>query len=102
MRISNSDLTGAAGAESARAQELQTAAGGESGKSNAPGGGQGGDRVEFSAGLGQLARAISTYGADRATQVQKLAALYQGGGYRTDSAATSHAMVSDALSAGIQ
>lgn len=58
--------------------------------------------MEFSAGLGQLAHAISTYGADRASQVQTLAALYQGGGYRADSAATSKAMVSDALSAGTQ
>ena len=58
--------------------------------------------MEFSAGLGQLAHAISTYGADRANQVQELAALYRGGGYRADSVATSQAMVSDALSAGTQ
>jgi hypothetical protein len=100
MRISNSDLTGVAGAESAAAQELQKTGRGDS--SRAQGGGQSGDRVEFSAGLGQLAHAISTYGADRASQVQQLAALYQGGGYRADSAATSKAMVSDALSAGTQ
>jgi hypothetical protein len=102
MRISDSDLTGIGGAESARTQELQSTVGGESARPSVPGGGQSGDRVEFSAGLGQLARAISTYGADRAAQVQKLAALYQSGGYRTDSAATSRAMVSDALSAGAQ
>jgi hypothetical protein len=102
MRISNRDLTGAAGAESARAQELQKTERGESASSNPQGGAQSGDRVEFSAGLGQLARAISAYGADRATHVQKLAALYQSGGYRSDSAATSQAMVSEALSAGIQ
>jgi hypothetical protein len=102
MRISNSDLSGAAGAESARTQELQKSATGEGATSNGPYGGQSGDRVEFSSGLGQLARAISTYGSDRASQVQKLATLYQGGGYRTDSAITSQAMVSDALSGGIQ
>ena len=102
MRISNSDLTGAAGAESARAQELQKTGRGESASSSLQVNVQSGDRVEFSAGLGQLAHAISTYGANRATQVQNLAALYQGGGYRSDSAATSQAMVSDALSAGIQ
>lgn len=102
MRISNSDLTGTAGADSARTQEVQTIRGGQSASSSVPGSAQGGDRVEFSAGLGQLARSISTFGADRAAQVQGLAALYQSGGYRSDSAATSQAMVSDALSAGIQ
>jgi hypothetical protein len=102
MRISNSDLTGTTGVESAAAQELQKTGRGESASSNAQGGGQNGDRVEFSAGLGQLAQAISTYGANRSSHVQKLAALYQSGGYRTDSAATSRAMVSEALSAGTQ
>ena len=102
MRISNRDLTGAAGAESARAQELQKTERGESSSANLHAGAQSGDRVEFSAGLGQLARAISAYGADRATHVQTLAALYQSGGYRADSEATSRAMVSEALSAGIQ
>jgi hypothetical protein len=101
MRISNSDLTGAAGAESARAQELQKTGRGASASSRSVGSASSGDRVEFSAGLGQLAQAISIYGASRATQVRNLAALYQGGGYRSDSAATSHAMVSDALSAGV-
>jgi hypothetical protein len=100
MRISNSDLTGAGAAESAAAQELQKTGRGENAGSTPQSGAQSGDRVEFSAGLGQLARSISTYGADRAAQVRQLAALYQSGGYRTDSAATSRAMVSDALSAG--
>ncbi len=94
MRISNRDLTGAA-AESVRAQDLQKTERSESAGSN-PSGAQSGDRVEFSAGLGQLARAISAYGADRATHVQSLMALYQSGAYQTDSAATSRAMVSEA------
>jgi len=102
MRISSSDLTGLAGPESASAQELQKTSRGETAGSSAQIGGQNGDRVEFSAGLGQLAKAISTYAANRTAQVQKLAALYQSGGYRTDSAATSRAMVSDAIGAGAQ
>ena len=50
MRISNSDLTGTAGADSARTQEVQTIRGGQSASSSVPGSAQGGDRVEFSAG----------------------------------------------------
>jgi hypothetical protein len=100
MRISNSDLTGLAGTDSAQAQDLQKTGRGENASSNALGNGQNGDRVEFSSGLSQLASAIFTYGANRTAQVQKLAALYQGGAYHTDSLATSRAMVSDALSAG--
>lgn len=100
MRISNSDLTGLAGTDSAQAQDLQKTGRGDSTASSTRGSGQNGDRVEFSSGLSQLASAIFTYGANRTAQVQKLAALYQSGGYSTDSAATSRAMVSDALSAG--
>jgi anti-sigma28 factor (negative regulator of flagellin synthesis) len=57
---------------------------------------QSGDTVEFSAGLGQLSKAISSYGADRSRQVDALAALYQSGNYRPDSVATSRAMISEA------
>jgi hypothetical protein len=102
MRISNSDLTGLAGTDSAQAQDLQKTGRGGNASSNTLGGGQDGDHVVFSSGLSQLASTISTYGANRSAQVQKLAALYQGGGYRADSAATSRAMVSEALSAGVQ
>jgi len=99
MRISNSDLTGAAAAGAARTQEQQRSERAERGSSNSA---STGDRVEFSAGLGQLAHSISTYGAERAARVQTLAALYQSGGYQPDSASTSRAMVSEALSSGIQ
>lgn len=99
MRISNHDLTGAAAAESARAQEAQRAERGSGASSSSA---STGDRVEFSAGLRQLAHAISTYGAERAARVQALTALYQSGGYRPDSASTSRAMVSEALSAGVE
>jgi len=92
-------LTGAAAAEAARTQEAQRSERGDRASSS---GASTGDRVEFSAGLGQLAHAISTYGAERAARVQTLAALYQSGGYQPDSAATSRAMVSEALSSGVQ
>jgi anti-sigma28 factor (negative regulator of flagellin synthesis) len=96
MRISNSDLSGVTGPGASAAQETQ-----RSGRKDAAASGQaaqGGDRVEFSSGLGRLASAISTYGGARAAQVQTLAAQYQSGAYQVDSLATSRAMVADALS----
>jgi len=102
MRISNTDLTGLAGTGSSQAQDLQKTGRGENASSNSLANGQSGDHVVFSSGLSQLASAISTYGANRTAQVQKLAALYQSGGYHADSAATSRAMVSDAIGAGAQ
>jgi hypothetical protein len=68
------------------------------GQSGAAGGVSGGDTVEFSPGLGQLSRAVSSYGTARSQQVDALAALYQSGGYQSDSMATSRAMISEALS----
>ncbi len=61
-----------------------------------------GDRVEFSGNLGRLSRTLATYDTGRASRVQALAAQYQGGTYRPDSAATSRGMVSEALGAGIK
>jgi hypothetical protein len=99
MKITNHDLTGAAPAGAGRTQDAQRSERGDRASSTSA---STGDRVEFSAGLGQLANAISTYGAERAARVQTLAASYQSGGYQPDSAATSRAMVSEALSAGAQ
>jgi hypothetical protein len=60
------------------------------------------DRVEFSGIFGRLARTLSTYDTSLANRVQALAAEYQSGNYRPDSAATSQAMVREALAAGTQ
>lgn len=95
------EFNGAGGpASTGGSQEAQ-----KTGRSGAPqngaaNGAQSGDRVEFSAGLGQLSRAISSYGSERSSQVESLAALYRSGNYQPDSAATSRAMISEALSGG--
>ena len=59
-----------------------------------------GDRVEFSGALGRLSKALSAFQSDRVSRVQALADQYRDGKYRVDSAATSHAMISDMLAAG--
>ena len=51
--------------------------------------------------MGSLARAISTDRVGRLDRVQALASLYQSGRYRVDSAATSRAILSDAVGAGV-
>ena len=93
------EQNGASGlASTVKSQETKKTARSGAAQTGAANGAQGGDRVEFSAGLGQLSRAISNYGTQRASQVDALAALYQGGNYIPDSAMTSRAMISEALS----
>jgi hypothetical protein len=55
------------------------------------------DRIDFSSILGRLAHTLSAYDTSRSTRIQALAAEYQSGHYRPDSAATSRDMVSSAL-----
>jgi hypothetical protein len=100
MRVYDNNLSGTSAAESGRAQETQKLDRGEGAKTGARKPDGSGDRVEFSSALGSLSRTMSAYGSSRASQVQALAAQYQGGNYHPDSAVTSHAMVSDALAAG--
>jgi hypothetical protein len=50
--------------------------------------------------LGSLARAMSTFSSSHASKVQSLAAQYQSGTYRASSAATSRAMVAQAVAQG--
>jgi hypothetical protein len=100
MRIYDVNLTGPSATESGRAQETQRsdrAGGAKTGGAVANGNS---DRVEFSSTLGRLSQALSADGSARASQVQSLAAQYESGNYRPNSAATSKGMVDDALSAG--
>ncbi len=101
MKIYDSNLGGAPATGAQRTQETQSAD--RTGGARAtPSGGDGGDRVEFSGTLGRLSRALSTSESDRAGRVQSLAAQYQSGTYRPDSAATGRAMIAEALGAGVE
>jgi hypothetical protein len=94
MRIQDGNLTGAAGPQTSRVQGSQNKAS-ASFRSSAEGGTE--DRVEFSAGLGALARAMSADQASRASRIQSLAVQVRGGAYRPDAQAISRRMVTDAL-----
>jgi anti-sigma28 factor (negative regulator of flagellin synthesis) len=57
------------------------------------------DRVELSSTLAQGPQAMSAPDTERASRIQALAAQYQSGQYRSDSLATSQAMLEQAFSA---
>ena len=99
MKIYDSNVSGGAIPESHRSQASQlTASSGVTRSSST----SGGDQVEFSGKLGRLSGALSAFQTDREARVQALAAQYQNGTYRADSAVTSRAIVGDALSADSQ
>jgi|SRR5579885_1248932 anti-sigma28 factor (negative regulator of flagellin synthesis) len=96
MRIYDRSLAGAGASEAGKASEAQRLDY-TSGAKPAERGGSGGDRVELSGALRNLSRAISSDSRARAAKVQALAAQYQSGNYRPDSAAISRAMIAEAL-----
>ena len=94
MRVDQRNLTGAAGAETSRAQEAQSI--GRDGRAGTPGrGGAGLDQVELS----PLSRALSSSAAARSDRVAQLAAQYQAGRYQADPAQVGQSMLADALAA---
>jgi anti-sigma28 factor (negative regulator of flagellin synthesis) len=99
MRIYDQNLNGAGAAQTGGAQEIQRNDR-ESG-ARAHGTASDRDRVELSSSLASLSRTLEAHHSDRAARVQELAAQYQRGEYRTDSAATGRAMVGEALGAAV-
>jgi anti-sigma28 factor (negative regulator of flagellin synthesis) len=97
MRVHDHNLNGAAAAQTSGAQETQRT--GRSADPRARGTGGDGDRVELSSTLASLSRALDADHAGRAVRVQELSAQYARGDYRADSAATSRAMMADAIGA---
>jgi hypothetical protein len=100
MRIYDQNLTGAAAAESGRSPETQKADREATTSLAGSGSGGSGDRVELSSALASVSRALVSYQSDRAGKVQSLTVQFRSGRYQPDSQATSHGIVSEALSAG--
>jgi hypothetical protein len=101
MRVYDTNLTGTAAAEAGRSQETKRIDRGSQGGASRIGS-TGSDHVEFSGALGRLSQTLSDFQHSRASRVQALAGQYQTGNYRPDSAATSRAMVSEALAIGLK
>ena len=97
MRVDDRNLTGAAPAQSGRAQQTAKSTRNQAARTGTAATDKTGDRVELSSTLETLSRAMSAFGSERANRVQALAAQYQSGGYHADSAATARGMVSEAL-----
>ena len=98
MKIYDQNISGTSASQTGRAQEAQNtgrAGGSKAGaKTDAAG-----DQVTFSGTLSRLSRTIGTFESNRAERVQTLAAQFQAGTYRPDSAGTSRGMISEALGA---
>jgi hypothetical protein len=95
MKIYDSNIGGTQAGATQRSEETQQAE--RANRGRASGSGTDGDRVEFSGTLGRLSRVLSTFQNDRAGLVRTLAMQYQNGTYRADAAATSRAMIAEAL-----
>jgi anti-sigma28 factor (negative regulator of flagellin synthesis) len=96
MRVYEQNLTGAATGEAGRLSESQKTE--RAGNSAVAAQGGDADRVEFSATLGSLSRAISADQNARSSRIVTLTDQVQSGTYRPDAAAISRGMVSEALS----
>jgi anti-sigma28 factor (negative regulator of flagellin synthesis) len=97
MRVDDRNLTGAAPAESGRAQGTEKSSRDQGARTGTAATDKTGDRVELSSTLEAVSRAMSAFGSERANRVPALAAQYQSGSYYADSAATAGSMVSEAL-----
>src|SRR5258708_32618284 len=102
MRMNARNLTRTSGSETGRAQETKDLGRSATGKANTGGVDGSNDRVEFSGTLNRLSRALTTFESSRASRVQALAANYQSGSYKPNSAAISKGLVADAMSAGLE
>lgn len=98
MKVYDVNLTGASASETGRAQETQKADRGSGSQTVAASSSS--DRVELSGTLARVARAVSSYSADRAKQVTALTQQYQSGNFRPSSAKTSQGMIAEALGSG--
>jgi anti-sigma28 factor (negative regulator of flagellin synthesis) len=101
MKVVDRNLSGGSPVESGRTHETQRASGTTGAAATTQSSGSG-DQVEFSSGLGSLARAMSTLNTNRANKMQAITAQYQSGAYRADSYSTSRTMIDYALNAGDQ
>jgi hypothetical protein len=100
MKVYDSNLTGTSAAESGRTHETVKIGREHGARSAGSRPDQSGDRVELSSTLGRLSRSLDTSGTERASRMEALSAQYNSGKYSAQSKATSHAMVSELLTAG--
>lgn len=97
MRVQDRAIGGSPAAETGRALETQKSERDTAARTGTTDAHQG-DRVELSSTLGRLSQAVAAQSTQRAQRVEALASLYQSGRYQPSSAATSRALIAEALS----
>ncbi len=98
MKVNDTTLNQAAASQIGKSQQVQSAP--LDGKKTGGSGKLDADQVQLSDLSGQLVRMLSTAFPERTAYVDKLAAQFKAGRYQPDSAATSRAMVAEAVSNG--
>jgi hypothetical protein len=99
MKIYDQNISGTSASPTGRAQEAKKTGRAGGNKPTDTKVDAAGDQVEFSGTLSRLSRTLETFEANRATQVQALAAEFQAGTLKPDSQGTSRGLISEALSA---
>ena len=99
MRVTEQNTNGASAAEAGRAHETKRLDGVAA--SHAVVSKYGGDRVELSSTSASLSRSMAAHRSAADAKVRELAAQYQSGRYRADSAATSRGMVAEAIASSV-
>ena len=97
MRVNDRNTLGSAAVEAGRTADTQKSDRTETARAGTD---PSSDRVEFSASLSRLSRAISADNVQRKSQVQALAAAYQAGTYRPHSVGASRGLIAEAAAAG--
>ena len=98
MKVNDRNTLGAAAVEAGRTADTQKSERVDGARAGAVD--QGSDRVEFSASLSRLSRAISADNARRSSHVQALTAAYQAGAYQPNSRGASRGVIAEATGAG--
>ena len=98
MRVNDRNALGPAAAEAGRTADTQKSD--RTGTGRVGGADPSSDRVEFSASLSRLSRAISVDSAQRNSNVQTLASAYQAGTYQPQSLGTSRGLIAEAAGSG--
>ena len=97
IRIDNESLTGAAAAQTGKADQIRSTGSKSAFGPSAQGTGK--DSVEMSSIAEQLMSAGAAQDADRAARIHQLAGAYASGSYQPSSLNVSRAMVSQAIGA---
>lgn len=100
IRIDSDRLAGTSASQTGQAEQIRSSGSKFSGISGSRGFGR--DSIEISSMAGGIADASAAQAAQSADRVRQLAAIYSAGRYQADSFQVSKAMVSGAITGGVE